>query len=555
MTTLPNFTFPSVEYGPRDVPWNMNVLLYKGGASCHARIVQEKISEGAFGRPLQSRAPLVEEFHGLIRDDLADGAARDSALRKIRDLRYFYAYADEQGLEVSKTSVVQSYLLWASSLHAKTRQATSPKNNGEKLGRRTAYEYVVTVGGLIDKVFERVSPIVDLTPLRYRRGRNSAIGIQAEKQNLLDTERFGHAIREICDSLTFEFIKEQTYPIRLKLETGEEIVWYGSPINSRAVLQSGALPPERFGLINFRIEAEFLVFIAQTGMNKTQALRLKLCRFSYYSFEGGYKVREYKRRKHGGVEFVIFRHYRAYFEKYLQWRARIFPDSTDLFPFVSLPGTRVQSRFNNCRIKSKLKEVGIPYIPPQTVRGTRVNWLLRKTGDPNITSQMAQHAQRTWREQYHRPSLQRTAGQVGHYWLKVDPALATESVAPGACEGRPNAIPNIPPAVAKPDCRTGSGCLWCESLRHVDTLDHVWGLCTFRHLKRLELSRTSLQAEDAGDVPSQLAIERIDEILAEIRESNSDRNEWVKEGELRVLEGTYHPSFKAKIQELEGGYD
>ena len=549
---LPDLTFPSIAFGPRDVPWDMNVLLYVGASAAHATEVQHRLARGEFGNPLSSRLPLVKTFHEFLRDDIADGVTRDSTGNKRLHLRYFYAYADEEGLEMDRESITTSYFHWVASLHVRVRQREGGDNSRKSISRVAAYQYAISVGALIDRAFERASPIIDLTPLRMKGRRKSPIGIQAEKQNLLDTEKFGHAIREICDGLSFDFISQASFPLHLKLSGGQTLVWSKPAANTRAEFNITGVLQNTYGIVCFRIEAEFLMFIGQTGMNKTQALMLKLSRFRYYSYEGGYKVREYKGRKRGGVEFTIFKHYRAHLERYLQWRARIFPESTDLFPFVSLPGTRPQMKFNNSRVKPKLKEVGIPYITPQTFRGTRVNWLLRKTGDLNVTAEMAQHAQKTTREVYHRPSLQRAVPQAGHFWMKVDPALKTEAVVPGACNGQPKAVPEVPLGAPEPDCRTSSGCIWCINLRYVDSLDHVWGLSTFRHLKRLELARTSLSPKQAGEVPSQLAIERVTEILEEIGNSTKERGEWVREAELRMQEGSYHPSFRLKVEILEG---
>jgi hypothetical protein len=62
----------------------------------------------------------------------------------------------------------------------------------------------------------------------------------------------------------------------------------------------------RFPLVNIRIEAELLVFIAQTGMNLSQAHNLRRTQYSYKSTIDGYEVRDYKERRQGEVLFEIF---------------------------------------------------------------------------------------------------------------------------------------------------------------------------------------------------------------------------------------------------------
>jgi hypothetical protein len=98
----------------------------------------------------------------------------------------------------------------------------------------------------------------------------------------------------------------------------------------------------RHPLFNLRIEAELLIFIAQTGMNLAQANQLTVGKFTYQSYEEGYKVRRiYKNRRQGEVEFTVYSEYRIHFETYLKWRSAILEglDDERLFPLTT-PGRR-----------------------------------------------------------------------------------------------------------------------------------------------------------------------------------------------------------------------
>lgn len=60
----------------------------------------------------------------------------------------------------------------------------------------------------------------------------------------------------------------------------------------------------RSPLINLRIDAEFNFFVAQTGMNASDAYDLPMADYRYSSWEGDYRVSAYKDRRKGDVEFL-----------------------------------------------------------------------------------------------------------------------------------------------------------------------------------------------------------------------------------------------------------
>ncbi len=236
------------------------------------------------------------------------------------------------------------------------------------------------------------------------------------------------------------------------------------------------------------------MFIGQTGMNYAQSHRLALRNFSYSSDIDGYKVREYKQRRKGEVLFEIFSEYRSHFERYLEWRRGLFPKSENrIFPIIRQEDTRETSPISFEPIQNACEQAGITWVPPRTLRGTRVNWLLRRSGDPDLTAEIAQHHKQTLLREYDKPSLQLAVNEITRFHLRNDPALAEKmpllAVAPGECDGIPEPSPFRPKSAPEPDCKRPSGCLWCEHHRDLDSFDYVWSLGCFRHLKILELSR------------------------------------------------------------------
>jgi len=373
------------------------------------------------------------------------------------------------------------------------------------------------------------------------------LGRQAEKQNLKDTFEFGHALVDICDALDIATVRAPVVPFEIALRTGSKILVNEGGSTKTVVRQRNAL-------LNLRIEAELEMFIGQTGMNATQAVTSRLRHFAYVSHNDDYQVKEHKDRRGGEVLFEVFKEYRPFLERYLAWRREFFPASnTLLFPFIGNAGTRLEQRYKSFRVRAFCKKANIPHVSPLALRNTRVNWLLRETADTKTTAEMVQSMEQTVVSVYHRASLQRTAVQVIRFWSRVDPTLRTDAVAPGGCTGTPKESASIPKNAPKPDCVKGSGCLWCDDHRDVDSFDYVWSLSSFKHIKLLELSRLRpLKSDNEEKTPAGLAIARIDAMLRWFEESTEVRRGWVKESKARIAEGDCHPDWRSEISGLEG---
>lgn len=553
---FPDLSFPNVKFGARETPWNLNVLLYKGGADAKADLVAQLIASGALGDPQLDRLKLVCRLHEEISAALESGGSRASAVGQLRRLRSFFGFADRMCLPLTVETATDTYCAWADSLvhRARIRIGTQPNLRHPKhkpLSMRSAYSYGAAVGMLLDRALERHTRAVEMTRLESPRPRKTAVGVQAEKQNLSDTFAFGRLLLDITDELTIQTILAAPLPLQLKLRNGKVLTRSGSigGVLDELDGQLGA----RYPLANLRIEAELLMFIAQTGMNLEQANSLELRHFFYVSHLDGYHVKEYKARRGGTVLFEIFKDYKAHFERYLGWRRALFPHSNRLFPFVGYRGSRPDRRVSGHRLRAVCKKLDIPFVSPRSLRHTRVNWLLRITADPNLTAEMAQHAKQTLLEVYERPSLQRAMGEVTRFWSKFDPHSAKlQAVAPGNCTGTPKEVTEIPKYASKPDCTKASGCLWCENHRDVDSLDHVWALATFKHLKIIELSKVRLPQRDEEVPPAKFAIDRINDKLRWYEQSSEVRRTWVEEAQARVTESDFHPQLRDEITELEG---
>lgn len=568
---LPDLTFPDVTFGAKETPWDLRCLIYRGGAGANARDVGAMIDAGELGQSLVERIHLVRQMHETVANYLGRGGRRATAEGRVNALRHFFRWADETGRFLDLESVESCYLDWTDALVHRVRV-------GEGLGEGTAYDSGAAVGWVLDRIFERLKPIVKATRLRSKKRGTRAVSAAADKQNLEDTFAFGHFLLDIADGLSLDRIWGPL-PVSIPLRNGKILEeWSGlmrpdnpKPPNpkylpqvkyhakqatkKRAEYEADRTLRTRWPLANLRIEAEMHMLMGQPGVNLAQAHQLRMDQWRFKPSTHGYELRTYKHRRWGPVVFEIYSEYRKVFEAYLNWRKAVFPDDPGglLFPLIT-DGRRSDNPPYFDRLMERCKRAGIKYISPSKLRNTNVNWMLRRTNDPDLTAEEKQHSTKTLIGIYERPSQQRAMVQIKGYWTKHDPARA--AAGPGSCIGKgPEPIPDVPVTATKPDCQTPAGCLFCVNQRDIDSFGHIWSLASYRLLKSYELAayRQSESKKRLPTHPAELAIDRLTSKLAYIRSSSPKRETWVKEALLRIEEGRYHPDWVGMIEEGHTG--
>lgn len=570
---IPDLSFPGVSFGPKETPWDLRPWLYRGGAEAHVNKVASLIEAGKLGRPLVERIELVRLIRESLLNYLEGGGQREQVRSCLEKLKLFFRWADgASGPSLSLATAEHSYRHWCDALLHRVRV-------GRGLKERSAYGYGKMVGWVLDRVLERGSLLIRTTRLRNPKVSPRAVSRKADKQNLEETFAFGHFLLDLADALPVEAIWGPL-PLLIPLRNGKMLEeWSGrkrsdtlKPPNpkwphqtryhqqraaqKRAAWQAEKTYRTRQPLINLRIMAEMFMLMGQPAVNLAQAHQLRMDEWRYKASSQGYEIRTYKHRRWGPVVFEIYSEYRVVFERYLQWRKAIFPDDPDglLFPLLGNGGKPVQRRLDRSPdfqlLRDACRRATVTFLGPQALRNTNVNWMLRRTADPDLTADEKQHAKQTLLGVYEKPNLQRTMVQTQVFWAKHDPALAPPG--PGSCAGQtPEPVENIPAAAAQPDCNTPAGCLFCTHQRDIDSLEYVWSLATFRFLKSFEL-RALGKAETMGPTkhPSDLAIERITAKLNFIQASNPKRAQWVSEALLRLEEGRFHPAWAGLIESL-----
>jgi hypothetical protein len=569
--SIPDLTFTNVILGVNETPWDLQCLLYLGGAGAKTNQVAGLIRLGSLGKPIIERLELVVKLHEEIAGELAGGGSKETALTQIRNLRQFFAWVDQSSYTLSLVSVENTYIHWSDYLLNRCRVI-------QDLSEITTYSLAYSVANVLDKVLERRISLIGKTRIRRPRKAKKTLGIEADKQNLQNTFAFGFTLMDICDALTIEAVRGPI-PVVIPFREGgifevwagkqpiEKLKWSSPPQTAsqrfnakkfrklREAWEADTSLKTRHSIVNLRVESELLIFIAQTGINLAQAIKLKTGQFHYASHLNGYQVRRYKNRRGGEVEFEIFAEYRDIFERYLTWRSNIFPDDPDGLLFKMSRISRADdSAPQFARLKAVCKSVGIQFISSRFLRNTRINWLLRRSRDPNITAEMAQHAQETLLRSYAKPHFQVAMVEVSQFHKQTDPSISPPG--PGFCISQtPEPVPNIPYEATQPDCQTAAGCLFCTHQRDIDSEYHVWSLTSFRHLKSLELIRFRPPNHKAAQHdtihPANITIERITAKLLFFQKSSPIREIWVIEALKRVDEGDYHPYWDGFIQLLE----
>ena len=564
-----DLTFPKISYGRRTIPIDLKVLLYKCRPGENYRTVLTKISGVELIEPLGERIELVQLIHSEMSALLASGRSQVTHKGVFNTFRRFFEWIDSQNIEPSIKSIETLYRQWADYLYGRTLRS--------EIIMKTAYSMGIYVSVVLSAILETPKPLIKTTRLVEDKSRKITT---SSEQNLSDIFKFGHLLIDVVSCLNIKAVYG-TLPIKMKLRNGLAwSEWSGlqkldnlktyldantktsqkkSSLARRAAWEMDHSIRRRHSPINLRLSAELLIFIAQTGMNLTQARQLKMTQANYTSSIDGYRVRAYKNRKGGEVAFEIFSQYRSHFEQYLAWRKSIFKDTSELlFPFVYCDGspTPAKTPLTLNKIKAICKMATIKYICPKELRKTRINWLLRQSRNPDLIADQAQHSKEVLHRYYEQPSLQIAKIEFIQFWNKNDPSLQQNKVAfapaPGVCDGIPAPIKHISPDAPIPDCIHPSGCLFCNHHRDIDSEDFIWSIASMKCLNANIISKyrpiEKHKTNTSRHIEMVLAV-----LVAKLKwfeSSNEKRKKWVEESLARCSEGDFHPHWSYLIESV-----
>lgn len=561
--SIPDLSFPMMEFGSKQSEWDFSIFLYKGGSSLSFNKFKHALNKKELGEPLLKRLTLVVKLHDEVNADLVSGKSKATIKNYYFKLKNFFSWLDGNVENLKLENIESSYLKWCDYLINRQRFL-------KEISHATLYDNALVIGTLLDKVLSNNYSIFRKTGIS--KESNSAKFNQTKGSKLLlkDTLDFGQSLVSIANQLTTEKINEKL-PLSISIDNKTITIWAGfkKPSNKNSYIRPSHLAEmelarinmgdeisyrRRIPLINIRIEAELLIFIAQTGMNLEQARNLKLDDFVYTSHLDGYQVKAYKARRFGNVLFEIFKEYRKHFELYLKWRKEWFKDKGNdlLFPFI-FSEDKVISPPDFFRIRRLTKEYSLSFVSPRSLRKARVNWMLRTNLSPQQVADSAQHDIKTLFQSYDMPNPQVAMIEIAQFHKLKENSIP--SVAPGVCASQiPISSKSIKDLTPKPDCINSAGCLFCENHRDIDSEDHIWSLASYRYLKSIELA--SFKNNNSKNIknPIELVIKRVTEKLNYFENSSEERKKWVIEALNKVEEGDYHIMWDGliQLQELNG---
>ncbi len=556
--------------------FNLSRFLYEGACNYDARWVWKRIEKGQLGDPKWERAELLGALKEEFETRLSSGQSIRSIQSYVSSVSLFIDYLESHQHSFSLNELETSYLMYADYLFIESHKKY------KKIGKLTVYRQASTLSALFGSILDihDGARLLRRTRIKFPPRVKKSVSKDAEKQNLEATFKLGHFLADLTAGLSVESIMgglPVTIPVRPGLVNNDQVqlfssrrnlAWISKPRKTWSSSQKSNYPnilrlrqpvssingTSRWSLVNLRIQAEFLMFIAQTGMSLEQAKALEYGALKYKPLSDSWHVQCFKKRRQGEVSFKIYKSYKAAFGRYRNFISYFFPDSDVLFPqFDSTAGVVSQSRRGISTLsglRQVVKEYNIPWVPPRALRNTRVNWLLRRSGDPELTADMAQHTKEVLKDRYERPSQQRAMVEITRFWSKHDPIQLGElkgSLIASECDGRPEANDDKPKSVVEPNCVNPSGCLWCSHRRDLDSEDYVWSLASMRYLKTIE---AGLNVTPKA-VPADEVVRRISDMIAWYRNSTPERAQWVFEAEQRIAEGAYHSNWSPIIEFLE----
>ena len=564
---MPDLTLTIKHALPSCRNWDLARLLFPKLAGKPKNKAAALMESGKAGEPEMGRLPLLIAIRDEFAADIARGTSANTIAYQLYGLNAFYSWGEAYGHHFTTSTIDEDFYAYAEHLYQRFRHKRG-------LTEESARAIAGSLSSILTRSLERKTALISYTHLKSGRHKKRVIGTKADKQNLTDTYAFGHLLLTIVNALTPEAISGPL-PVRAQLNSGHTMeFWSGhkpkkaskSSPSAQAIerisdqLDISTLQRTRSSLINIAIEAHLLIFIAQTGMNLSQAANLRAGSYRYQSHLDGYKVfSTYKARRQGTVEFEIHGAYRSVFEAYLTWRNLLLPDAGEdaaLFTFVTSPrdGGGVKSRSFHMmgfqKMKALCKRHNTPYFAPQKLRKTKVNWLLRYTDDPALTADMAQHSQEVLLHQYAQPHHQRAAAEISRFHADMDPKIAMPGA--GVCvNATPLPLNNVPKNAPEPDCQSPAGCLFCSHQRDIEDFDHAWSLVSYRYLKTQELTRQTPTASRPNTAPVSVTVDRLTDKITEFKRRSDTCDMWIREAVLRIEEGDYHPKWDAFIQLIE----
>lgn len=534
------FEFHQIPYTAREVPLTLQPLLWEGGAACDMRIFWKKVIDNKLGAMHESRVTLIRTIYNLLSDIVVAGGSRETLKTGVNHVRSFYKCADLYRMHPTAETALVVYCKWVKDLYERRK---IDNTNGSEAGIYGAASFMASLLGEATELGR--DTFVVTSGLQPPRKSSAALGAKVDRQNFSQTKKFAEVLIDIINSISNDRCLG-ALPLKITFRSGLSVEHYAAAKRNASVPAAGSnilldtSPSIRYPVFNIRIEAEMLLFMSQTSMNLSEASKLKLQDFRFKE-EGAFtQVYAYKGRKKGEVIFTIFKEYKPFFLNYLAFRRLINSEANSslLFGRFPQPGNPVSRNPNPRSLIMFLKRMGVPHRPASEFRKTRQNWLARKSGNPEMASEMAQHDLETYARNYAKPHHQTAATEFAGFYARL--AENRKAALGGGCvEVNPIPIASTPLEINIPDCINPALCLFCVNYKGQITYDYIWALLTFGRLKMYE--DLCHRKGQAGGITENSIVKRVREIAKQFSEVNAKCSGWYLKADGKVRAGEYHP--------------
>ena len=290
-----------------------------------------------------------------------------------------------------------------------------------------------------------------------------------------------------------------------------------------------------------------MLFIANTGMNREQALTLKWSDdYTLDRVRSGFKQVKY-RAGNKSVYFEIQSIFVKLFKRYITLRSYILGTKSSDFLFLA-PSNSITQEVSLKRFSKKVAPA-LKSVTSREWRAAKSDWLIRNT-DVATTAQVLQNSETTVKKHYAEGSYSEHVNEVGSFLESISdrivaPSFKAKPSAVGACRA-----PNTPISIAmhndiKPDCKQPEGCLFCDKfVIHSDDRDIRKLLsCKYCILQSKILCESAAQFETLyGPI-----LDRINNLVSELK-SNRDSNDITESIEKDVFENeNLDPYWESKV--------
>lgn len=107
-----DLTFPNFPLGTHQIPWDLQVLLFKGAANLPRKEAMKLIAEGRLGDVVESRSFLVSAFHETISSMISLGKSRATIESNLEVLWRFFAWSEKNSKEITQEALVETFKEW-----------------------------------------------------------------------------------------------------------------------------------------------------------------------------------------------------------------------------------------------------------------------------------------------------------------------------------------------------------------------------------------------------------------------------------------------------------